>query len=177
MKTTILIITFFCSACILNSYSQPEKGTYMLGGGASTGIDFYTDNNSFHISLYPDMGYFFTDNLAIGTYLPLSITLQENYRRFGYGLTPFFRYYFGPSSDIMYFVTGAFGISAYSTKYDDTSSSSSGVTAAGGAGGTYFLNESIGLEAILQYSYNKWEEADATSDITLSIGFQIFFNR
>jgi hypothetical protein len=175
MKTTILIITLFCSICILNSYSQPEKGTYMLGGGASTSIDFYNGYNSFNISLYPDIGYFFSDNFAMGASLPLNVNIHEGYRNFGYGITPFFRYYFGPASDIMYFVTGAVGIRGLTSKYNDSSSSSSGVTGSAGAGGTYFLNRSIGLEVILGYTYSKWNESDASSDIDLSIGFQIYF--
>ena len=177
MKTITLIITLFCSLCILNAHSQTEKGTLMLGGGASTGIDFNDDYNVFHISLSPDIGYFFSDDLAIGAYLPLGLTSYEGYRGFNYGITPFFRYYFGQTSDIMFFVTGGFGIRGWSSKYNDTSSSSSGVIGNAGVGGTYFLNESIGIEAILGYTYSKWSESDANSDIDLGVGFQIYFGR
>jgi hypothetical protein len=175
MKTTILTVTLIFSLCILGSYGQPENGTYMLGGSAGTGYTLTSGSNSFNISLSPNLGYFFTDNLAIGASLPLSLYIQEDYTNLNYGFGPFFRYYFGQTSAIMYFVTGSFGISGYSIKYDDTSSSSSGITGKAGVGGTYFLNESIGLEAIFGYTYSKWEESDATSNIRLSLGFQIFF--
>ena len=91
MKTTTLLITLLCSLCILNAHSQTEKGTYMLGGGASTGIDINDGPNVFHIALSPDIGYFFSDDLAIGAYLPLGFTSYEGYRGFNYGITPFFR--------------------------------------------------------------------------------------
>ncbi len=175
MKTTILTVTLICFLCILDSYGQPEKGTYMLGGGASTDIEFYDGNKTFHIYLYPNLGYFFTDNLAIGTYLPLSLRLQKDYSNINYGITPFFRYYFGQTSPLMWFVTGSFGISGYSLKYDDSSSSSSAIIGKAGIGGTYFLNKSIGLETILEYTYNKPKENDATSNIGLGLGLQIFF--
>lgn len=175
MKTTVLIVILIYCLCILGSYGQPEKGTYMLGGGASTGYTFTSGNNPFYMSLSPNLGYFFTNNLAIGASLPLSLYIQEDYTSLNYGFAPFFRYYFGQTSAIMYFFTGSFGISGYSSKYDDTSSSSSGIAGKAGVGGTYFLNESIGLEAILGYTYSKREESDATSNIALSLGFQIFF--
>ena len=177
MKTIVSISILICSICILNSYSQPDKGTYMLGGGASTGINFYNGYNSFNLSLYPDIGYFFSNNIAMGAYLPLAFNSYEAYRSFNYGITPFVRYYFGPPSEIMFFVTGAFGIRGVSSKYNNTSSSSSGVSGLAGVGGTYFLNESIGIEAMLGYTYSKWSESDPSSDIDLSIGFQIYFSR
>jgi quinol-cytochrome oxidoreductase complex cytochrome b subunit len=177
MKTTILIFISVCSLCILSSYGQPEKGTYMLGGSASTGYSITSGDNAFNISLAPNLGYFFSENLAIGASLPLSLYILKDYTNLNYGFAPFFRYYFGQSSAIMYFVTGSFGISGYSQKYDDTSSSSSSITGRAGFGGTYFLNESIGLEAIFGYTYNKWKESDATSNIGLSLGFQIYFGK
>ena len=64
MKTTVIIVTFIFSLCNLNSNSQPEQGTYMLGGNANTGYTFESGSNTFNISLAPNLGYFFTDNLA-----------------------------------------------------------------------------------------------------------------
>ena len=77
----------------------------------------------------------------------------------------------------MYFVTVNFGISGWSLKYEDTTDSGSSITAGAGVGGTYFLNESIGLEAILGYIYNKTKDYDPSSNIGLSLGFQIYFSR
>ncbi len=149
----------------------------MLGGGASTDLSFQSDNNLFSVTISPDMGYFLADNLALGAGIPLLLRTEENYRYVGYGITPFIRYYFGPPSGFMFFLTGAFGISGWSSKYDDTTNSSSSITGSAGVGGTYFLNESIGLEAILGYTYNKIKDYDPTSDISLSLGFQIYFGR
>ncbi len=177
MKKLILICVLFCSLCVLNSFSQTEKGNYLLGGGASASIDFSNGSNTFYLWFSPNMGYFIIDKLTIGASLPLSFNSRENSRNFNYGITPFLRYYFGQPSDIMIFVTGAFGIKGSSSKYYDTTASSSGIEGRAGVGGTYFLNESIGLEALLGYTYNKWRDSDATSAIGLSIGFQFFFNR
>jgi len=149
----------------------------MLGGGASTGLNFQSDNNSFSIAVSPDMGYFLSDNLAIGASLPLSLYTQSDYRNISYGLAPFIRYYFGQPSDFMFFVTGAFGIRGWSSKYDDTTNSSIAIAGSAGGGGTYFLNESIGLEIILGYTYDKIKDYDPTSIIALSAGFQIHFGK
>jgi hypothetical protein len=177
MKTKVLTTALLCSLVLLSSYGQTEKGTWMLGGGASTGLSFQTDNNSFSLAISPDIGYFMSDNLAIGANLPISFYSQENYRSIGYGITPFIRYYFGPPSEFMFFVTGAFGVSGWSSKYDDTTNSSSAITGSAGVGGTYFLNESIGLEIILGYTYDKTKDYDPSSNIALSAGFQIYFGR
>ena len=177
MKKLILIVTLFCYLCVLDSFSQTEKGNYLLGGATRALIEFNNGSNTFYLWFTPNMGYFITDNLAIGASLPLSLQTQEGYRIISYGITPNLRYYFGSPSDIMIFVTGAFGIRGRSSKYNDDSSSSSGITGLAGIGGTYFLNESIGLEAILEYNFNKWDESDLTSSVVLSLGFQIYFSR
>jgi hypothetical protein len=177
MKTKVLTTALLCSLFLLSSYGQTEKGTWMLGGEASTDLSFQSNNNSFSVAISPGMGYFLADNLALGSGIPLLLITGENYRYIGYGITPFIRYYFGPPSEFMFFVTGAFGISGWSSKYDDTTNSSSAITGSAGVGGTYFLNESIGLEIILGYTYDKTKDYDPSSNIALSAGFQIYFGR
>jgi hypothetical protein len=180
MKTKVLTIALLCSLFLLSSlssYGQTEEGTWMLGGSASTGLYFQTDNNYFSLGISPSMGYFLADNLAAGASIPLSFLTEEDYRSIGYGITPFVRYYFGPPSEFMFFVTGSFGIQGWSNKYDDTTNSSSSITGRAGVGGSYFLNESIGLEIILGYSYSKTKDLDPTSNIALRLGFQIYFSR
>jgi outer membrane protein W len=180
MKTKVLTIALLGSLFLLSSlssYSQTEKGTWMLGGYASTGLTFESDNNSFGIIVSPGIGYFMSDNLAIGLGIPLLLSTEENYRYIAYGISPFIRYYFGTPSELMFFVTGSFGIDGWSSKYDDTTNSSSSITGKAGVGCTYFLNESIGLETILGYTYDKPKDYDPTSGISLSIGFQIYFSR
>ncbi len=176
MKTKALTIALLCSV-LLSSYGQTEKGTWMLGGGASTGMHFLADNNYFTISIHPAMGYFLADNLAAGASIPLSFLTEEDYRSISYGITPFIRYYFGPPSEFMFFIKGAFGIDGWSMIYDDTTESRTSITGSAGIGGTFFLNESIGLETILGYTYNKYTDYDPTSDISLSLGFRIYFSR
>jgi hypothetical protein len=177
MKTKVLTIALLSSLCLFGLYGQTEQGTWMLGGGASTGYHFQSDNNYFSIYLSPDMGYFLAENLVAGASIPLSLTIEEDYRSIGYGITPFIRYYFGPPSELMFFVTGSFGIDGWSSKYDDTTNSSTSITGNAGVGCTYFLNESIGLETILGYTYYKPKDYDPTSNISLSLGFQIYFSR
>jgi hypothetical protein len=177
MKTKVLIIALLSSLCLFGLYGQTEQGTWILGGGASTDLTFESDNNSFGIYVSPDIGYFVSDNLAVGSGIPLLLSTEENYRYIAYGISPFIRYYFGPPSELMFFVTGSFGINGRSSKYDDTTNSSSSITGRAGVGCTYFLNESIGLETILGYTYYKPKDYDPTSEISLSIGFQIYFGK
>ncbi|UCH13175.1 MAG: outer membrane beta-barrel protein [Bacteroidales bacterium] len=177
MKKLIFICVLFCSLCVLKAFNQTEKGNYLLGGGASASINFSNGSNTFYFALSPNMGYFIIDKLTIGASLPLSLFAREGNTTINYGITPNLRYYFGPPSDIMIFVTGAFGVKGSSTKFNDSSDSSSGIRGSAGIGGTYFLNESIGLEAILGYNFEKWAESDLNSAVVLSLGFQIYFSR
>ena len=177
MRTKALTITLLFALCALSSYGQTEQGTWMLGGNASTDLTFESDNNSFGIIVSPGIGYFLSDNLAVGSGIPLILNTEENYRYIGYGISPFIRYYIGPPSAFMFFVTGSFGIDGWSMKYDDTTESGTKITGGAGVGCTYFLNESIGLEAILGYTYCKHKDYDPTSEISLSLGFRIYFSR
>ena len=175
MKKLILIYVLFCSLCVLNSHSQTEKGTYMLGGTGTTGFSFSEGHTSFRLYLTPGFGYFLSDNFVTGARIYLYLNTFEGHTYLNYGITPFARYYFGQGSKIRYFVTGAFGVEGSSSSNGD--SSDTNITGNAGVGGVYFLNKSIGLETSLTYHYYRHDESYHSSLIMLSFGFQIYFSR
>lgn len=177
MKKLILICVLFCSLCVLNSFSQTEKGTYLLGGGFSTSFIFYEGSNSLVVYLTPGIGYFLSNNFVLGGNLFTIFAVDEDSKVLTYDIAPFVRYYFGQGSKTKYFVTGALGLGG-STWFDDNSSGIS-ITGNTGVGGVYFLNKSIGLETTLKYEYSKRDisEPYSSSSIMLGFGFQIYFSR
>ncbi len=124
----------------------------------------------------PDAGYFVEDDIAIGAWVPLSLDLGDNYRVIGYGIVPFFRYYVDQMDDMMYFITANIGFTGNATKIGGVSDSNTGLVGGAGMGVTYMLTESVGVEGIIGYSFNKYKDVDLQSRIGIDIGFQVYFN-
>ena len=115
MKKRLLL--FAAILVTLNSYSQTEKGKYMIGGRFnfsgynSSSVDSLNqfDSKSNGVQIYPNVGYFIKDNVAIGVslnigfsggdqnssssnYTPVLLETHE-YSSINYGAGIFGRYY------------------------------------------------------------------------------------
>ena len=132
MKKIIFILSF-TFICIALGFSQTEKGNFIIGG--SSNFSFASEKNKFkadnfdgddgdstlNISFAPTVGYFATDNLAIG--LQTVIGYSEDNTEFGKIKTtsiagaPFIRYYFS-NSKIRPFLQGTVGIGSSKSKFD-----------------------------------------------------------
>jgi len=196
-KSLLLIFLIVCFSTI--SFSQLKKGTRMPG--ATVGSIFYNNGNtdvsfpaptqgysyktsSFGVSLTPSMGWFISDNTAIGASLNLNpsgskTTYEFNgatYKKdesttFNFGIGGFVRNYFGNNSSFIPFgqISMNFGISslntegffyggsgsgAYKDAYDGKSSGGFFTNAALALGLTKMLNEHTGLDIFAGYNYS-----------------------
>jgi hypothetical protein len=129
----------------------------------------------FNIGVAPDIGYFVEDNIAIGARVPLSLTAGEDYSMICYGLAPFFRYYFHEINDMLVFATANLGIDGMSTKIAGTSDSNTGFIGGVGIGVVHMLTNSVGIEGVFGYSFQKYKDVDLQSRIGLDAGFQIYY--
>ena len=168
-------------ASITTGLSQTEQGNIMLGGGASTGLYFDDGYQRFSISLYPNVGYFAIDNLAVGIYMPLGYTKRENSSSLNYGIGPFIRYYQMYEDNMGIFVGGKGGIIGNTYKANEDKYTDWNYYLGLETGVAYFLNESVGLEVYLDYTYYNYGNSliDARSDnssLTLNLGFQVYFD-
>ncbi|MGK6353020.1 hypothetical protein [Parapedobacter sp. DT-150] len=149
-----------------------QKGNWIVGGSlGSLGYSFEGEN--FNISINPRAGYFISDGVAIGLGLVGSLaTVPDDDDVWGYGVSPFVRYYFpqGSSATGRFFAQGDVGISG--------SSPGSGASLALGAnvGYAHFVTSSVALEVTAGYNYSKATVSGSTgqSGLGVALGFQVY---
>ncbi len=187
-----LNVLFICGLMMLTqiTLAQTSQGNLMLGGTGNIGLqDIGNDNgggSTFGISIAPNVGYFVIDNLAVGGSLGLGFASNDAGNVSVFSFIPFARYYFNiTDSKIKPFATAGAGYSRTKSNPDvGTESTASGFVFFIGPGATYFLNENVGIDAILQFTRNSitsefggFETDINSSDLSLQIGFQIFLSR
>ncbi len=186
-----LLILFICS---MIGYSQFTKGKILAGGSfnlsfnsnkyKSGSITSNTGNtNSFN--LYPQVGYFFIDNLAAGAGLNIltGATKYTNAKSTysSISIAPFVRYYYNK-------FYGQFSFSSGSLKTtndippapSNTKSNTTGWSLAGGY--AYLLNEHVAIEPQIGYGQS-YQTGGGNSGKTTSgglfikAGFQIYLGK
>ena len=115
MKKLILSIVAL-SSLTLASYAQTEKGKFILGGTAlyeTSKSDAANANSAENLNLVPNLGYFVSDNFAIGTGIGYSFSKAAVASATGINnaviVSPFGRYYAGLSDQFKFFAVDYFG--------------------------------------------------------------------
>ena len=158
------------------AFSQTEKGGKMIGGNVYLTTSARQGSNYLEFGLFPQLGFFLADNLALGPGFSFSASSSGDYRSLGYGLAPFARYYFG-SSLARPFLTGSAGISGNRITYQDNLQTNTATHFRVGPGVTYFLNEAVGLEGVLTYDISHFRGEPASRTLNLHLGVQVFLPR
>jgi hypothetical protein len=170
MKNKIYFLIFSLFILTLHGQAQTEKGTKLLGGGAS--LNF---SDPFSIRINPNMGFFVKNNLAVGASLGLHYQTNSNYSNSNVSLSPFARYYFGQGLTRP-FIKGSLGYGRNWLKGNDNITNfkrSAGYTIGNaGLGITRFITQQVGIEASLDYSASFHEVYHGR--VFLSFGFQIY---
>ena len=156
MKRVVLAVAFVLMAGIA-AQAQTEKGTWLLGGN----VAFQATDGASVFNASPNIGYFFSNNLAAG--LEASFLSADGTNIYAFG--PFIKPYFGKSEKGKFFGKGSFLLAGG----EGDSQAGFGV----GAGYALFLNRSVALE--FGANYNKL--GDATGVFGLGVGFQIHFKK
>ncbi|HSO85820.1 MAG TPA: outer membrane beta-barrel protein [Draconibacterium sp.] len=119
---------------IANVYAQTQKGVFLLGAGTNLDFSFLnrqvsTDsyesdkvkNNSFELT--SRLGYFLTDNFAIGIdFVSSNATVKEDgdiYKSNTFAIGPFTRFYFG-QKNFKPFIHAGFGFGKNNEEYDSS---------------------------------------------------------
>ncbi|MDO1449899.1 hypothetical protein Q0590_26705 [Rhodocytophaga aerolata] len=158
----------------LSCFGQTEKGSKLLGGSGS--IQFY---DPFSISIFPDVGFFVKDNLALGSGIPASFSTDSRTDFVSLGLSPFARFYLGQTT-LRYFLTAEVGYrhtwNTYTFQQDKLQQSYNTWDIRGGAGAVYFITQQVGLEALLSYGTFRTYVSGETilNRLNLVVGFQIY---
>lgn len=166
-----LVATIFFA---MSSNAQITKGNWLMGGSGS--LSNYKDTfngirqEGTNFSLFPNIGYFFVDNLSAGALMQVSFS--SSYSGTVYGLSPFIRYYFlDTDKSINVFSEVSYGFQK------QTSTNSNFEKFNIKAGTVFFLNNTIGLELALNYSQSKTSFDNQNRTISFVAGFQIHLER
>ncbi|TAE45344.1 MAG: hypothetical protein EAY69_10525 [Cytophagales bacterium] len=126
-----IIISFIAFFTLSLGYAQTEKGTIHVGGNLSFGsTDINTSQSSSNFSIVPDVGYFISDNIAIGLGIGYSQRIDKSTFSSSTGTTtqntfiiaPTFRYYMPTSSETFkFFLQAQVGINTGNIKSETSS--------------------------------------------------------
>ncbi|HEY1061120.1 MAG TPA: outer membrane beta-barrel protein [Daejeonella sp.] len=188
MKKLILSIVAL-SSLTLASYAQTEKGKFILGGTAlyeTSKSDAANANSAENLNLVPNLGYFVSDNFAIGTGIGYSFSKAAVASATGINnaviVSPFGRYYAGLSDQFKFFgqasVPMAFGTVKAVDANGDAGAKAGTSTSFGVAlspGFVYFPTKKLGIELALKgISYNNLKVKDANDNDVKGAGREDF---
>ncbi|MGC4021072.1 MAG: outer membrane beta-barrel protein [Cyclobacteriaceae bacterium] len=158
-----------------SSFSQIEKGSFLLGGSLGFTDSKIENPNSFSLSSYqsqkevsvtvsPNVSYFVINKLSVGlmpsyTFSSTSVSYSSDLKTNTFSIGPVVRYYFPYKSWALFpEVSFSLGVSNISDGYYNSPSSEIIVknsakinSIKAGVGMTYFLTRNIGLEGKLFY--------------------------
>lgn len=175
MKKIIMLWIF--SNLIVAARSQIQSGNIMVGADIANFKVSLNEGGNSSITLDPKLAYFFSNNLALGGYLKFGLeTTDGEGDNIDYGIGALGRYYLSQDINVVrnsrFFVEGNVGIEGSNPASGENTN---GLGLGVGPGWTYFITQNVGLEALLKYNgIIGFGERVTTSDLLLSIGFQIY---
>lgn len=172
----LLLSALFALLCSAPVFAQTEKGSKMIGGNMNLATSARQGSEFLQFGLNPQLGFFVADHFVVGPGLSFSAYSYGVQRGIGYGVSPFARYYFG-SSPARLFLSGGAGISGNRRSTPDYVQTYRSTQVRVGPGLTYFLNEFVGLDAVLSYDINKYQGEPASRALQLNVGVQVFLPR
>lgn len=187
MKKLILLFTIVV-ALVLNADAQTEKGKWILGGtaayeSAKRGAD---PKASQYLSIIPNIGYFVSDNFALGTGIGYS------YQKTGFAIptgqndavviNPFGRYYVSLSDQFKFFGQASVPLEFGTVKSVDVSGDTGVKTGSStligvvlSPGFAFFPTKKIGVElALAGMAYRNYSVEDASGDKIANAGYETF---
>jgi hypothetical protein len=157
----------------LTTQAQTEKGNVMLGGnvGFNTSKAEGAAKSDVNFSIVPTVGYFVSDNIAIGTGVGYTYdkSVSNNNLNQAFEVSPFGRYYVGLSDQFKFFgqlaVPMAFGnnklVSDEGDVADDKYASTTNIGVNLAPGLAFYPTKKIGIElSVNGLGYNHYEVKD-----------------
>ncbi len=188
MKKLILSIAAV-AGLLVSTQAQTEKGKFLLGGTAqyqSSKTDLDGAKASQLLSIVPNVGYFVSDNVALGTGVGYNWSKTPGASATGQNqsvvVNPFGRYYASLNDQFKFFgqvaVPLAFGTVKSVDANGDTGSKTGSSTSIGAVvspGFAWFPTKKIGIEfAFKGISYNKYTVKDAADNDIKGAGNETF---
>lgn len=164
--------------------AQTEEGNVMMGAQLLnvTGT-FQSGSSTFNMGISPQVGFFLSDNFALGAAVLLNLQTASHYTDFSYAVGPFARYYFNRvkgedlqlSKRSSFFVEGDVYIQGENIKTNGNSVNTNGLGIGIGPGLAYFITPHIGLEALLKYNpVLGFGNSTTVNKVSLNLGLQAY---
>lgn len=191
----VAVLAFFA---INSAQAQVAQGRVMVGGNVGFGQNSGNNNSSTNFSFNPSLGYFITDNIALGAGLIMTSTsntttvINTTTRNTTntIGLAPFARYYGEIVEKFYWFGNAGISYSSFSNKTTVTLNNTSTTTTNPntnqfrfnlGGGLAFFPSEKFQLElAYNVLSFQSFDNGSSSFNFGLntfgpSLGFRYFF--
>lgn len=179
-----LLFIVLLSSISFAANSQITKGNWMLGGNISYTSTRYNRTNfgnphtNYNLHLSPSIGYFFINKLAVGFKAGINKSGDKLNKVFStdFNLGPYFRYYLLASEKQVNVLTET----AYLYGYNLTTNSEKFFknTFFFSVGPVIYLNNSVGLEFLVNYSTYKYSIVEGSNNtLRFSMGLQIHFEK
>lgn len=155
-----------------------QRGSVIIGGtngSFSFGIQSAREGTS-NISIFdiaPNLFYFFTDRLAVGTRLNLAIAGNDNFNVTTFGFTPQVRYYFAEAQHRLWFIGSAYQFVRSKGTVDGQDFEDNRKSLSVGGGLNSFLTPHLALELAPNFNYNF--ESTVTR-VGIDLGVQFFLH-
>lgn len=176
MKKVFLSIALL-SAVAFTTQAQTEKGKFIVGGNASYSTsksDADNAKSSHNFSILPNVGYFVSDNIAVGTgigYQSSKASIESSVgKKEAFVVAPFARHYTPVAEKFKFFgelsVPMAFGTTKATDadlKVGDKTGNTTSIGVALSPGFAYYPSSKIGIEFAfsgISYQNSKAEDAD-----------------
>ena len=182
----LLLSLVAVSALAFTTQAQTEKGKIIVGGNAAfstnkSDADGAKSNTSFKI--VPSVGYFVSDNIAVGTGVGYSYDKQiSKFENQAFVVSPFGRYYANLSESFKFFgqlsVPMEFGTAKAvdaTGKVGDKVGSSTNIGVALSPGFAFYPTKKIGIEFALNgLNYNNLRKEDGNGNKLKGAGYDEF---
>lgn len=183
MKKITFLAAFALLALAIPASAQIQKGNVMVGGNILTSGFQFDANNAFDITLNPKAAWFISDGVALGADVNLGYSTADfTGNTLSYGVGALGRYYGAKGANEVinhsrFFGEATVGINGRNINpYGDVASSNTtGLGFSFGPGFTYFITQSVGLEALVKYNgIVGFGNQTYTHGLGLGFGFQIY---
>ncbi|AQG80110.1 hypothetical protein [Spirosoma montaniterrae] len=190
MKAYLLVIAL-CVGAVTTVSAQTEKGSKLVGAQVGN-LTFPTSGGGGSIiGLQPAIGWFVGNNLAVGVGVPFFSVGASGTRVTQIGITPFARYYIGPSN-VKPFLGASVGVINTSLSGRGTGNadpSTNGIYSVSG-GLAFFINQSVSFDLGLTYTGGETVAVNSLlggglnsltpaipESINFNLGFQVYFGK
>ena len=182
MKKLVLSL-IAVTALAFSTQAQTEKGNYIIGGNVelNSGKNDGAPKSNINFSIVPSVGYFVTDNLAIGTgvgyqfnkyYSIQPANTFSSTKQQAFVVSPFARYYKGINEQFKFFGQLSVPMSFGNTKVGDVDgnnyvkvSKDNNVGVALSPGFAFFPSKKFGIEfSVNGISYNDYSRKDGNDN-------------